>query len=218
MRGRWVVLIVAIVVVLIVLSIPVWSALNSLSFYKAREDSATFTSYNPYNGGGTWYKGQLHCHSTASDGELSPSEVVARYAALGYQFIALSDHDTVTKVNGESILVLGQEYGKGSTESGSGHMTHMGGINVSYAPSISTSEQQRIDSITSQGGIAILNHPTAPFYAYNMEALLTLNNYTGLDGWSQGLDTHDNLSMIVSWFITNTWMTQIYLDLGSPVF
>lgn len=36
----------------------------------------------------------LHCHSTASDGVLAPSAVVATAASLGLTAIALTDHDT----------------------------------------------------------------------------------------------------------------------------
>ena len=34
----------------------------------------------------------LHCHSLLSDGDLLPSEVAVRYAALGYKVIAITDH------------------------------------------------------------------------------------------------------------------------------
>ncbi|MCK9604646.1 MAG: histidinol phosphate phosphatase domain-containing protein, partial [Candidatus Omnitrophica bacterium] len=34
----------------------------------------------------------LHCHSLLSDGSLLPSEVAARYLALGYKAIAITDH------------------------------------------------------------------------------------------------------------------------------
>lgn len=37
----------------------------------------------------------LHCHSTASDGELAPEAVVAEAAAAGVKILALTDHDTV---------------------------------------------------------------------------------------------------------------------------
>ncbi len=37
----------------------------------------------------------LHIHSTASDGKLTPAEVVQEAAARGLNFIALADHDTV---------------------------------------------------------------------------------------------------------------------------
>ncbi|MFQ6370498.1 RNase RNM [Shewanella sp. YIC-542] len=37
----------------------------------------------------------LHCHSRASDGALSPSELLARAIANGVDVLALTDHDTV---------------------------------------------------------------------------------------------------------------------------
>ncbi len=37
----------------------------------------------------------LHCHSTASDGELAPEAVVAEAAAAGVRTLALTDHDTI---------------------------------------------------------------------------------------------------------------------------
>jgi len=37
----------------------------------------------------------LHIHSTASDGQLSPADIVRRAAELGLTIIALADHDTV---------------------------------------------------------------------------------------------------------------------------
>lgn len=37
----------------------------------------------------------LHCHSTASDGSLSPTEVIERAHQQGVSSIALTDHDTV---------------------------------------------------------------------------------------------------------------------------
>ncbi|MFH1646942.1 MAG: PHP domain-containing protein [Chloroflexota bacterium] len=40
----------------------------------------------------------LHLHSTASDGRLSPEELVARAAGLGMRVIALTDHDSVDGV------------------------------------------------------------------------------------------------------------------------
>ena len=37
----------------------------------------------------------LHCHSTASDGALSPTDLVARAHEHGVQTLALTDHDTL---------------------------------------------------------------------------------------------------------------------------
>jgi predicted metal-dependent phosphoesterase TrpH len=38
----------------------------------------------------------LHCHSTASDGALPPSDLVARAAEQGVTHLALTDHDTIS--------------------------------------------------------------------------------------------------------------------------
>ena len=42
-----------------------------------------------------FYKGNMHCHSTLSDGKLSPSEIKDAYKKNGYSFIAITDHDRI---------------------------------------------------------------------------------------------------------------------------
>ena len=37
----------------------------------------------------------LHLHSTASDGKLSPGEVVTKVAGLGLKVMSLTDHDSI---------------------------------------------------------------------------------------------------------------------------
>jgi len=51
----------------------------------------------------------LHVHTTASDGDLSPRECVARAAALGLAAIGIADHDTVAG-NAEA-MAAGEELG-----------------------------------------------------------------------------------------------------------
>lgn len=46
----------------------------------------------PFVQPGRWYRGNLHTHSTCSDGQLTPAEVCALYRARGYDFISLTDH------------------------------------------------------------------------------------------------------------------------------
>lgn len=43
--------------------------------------------------GGQFYKANLHCHSTLSDGSLTPAELKEIYQAQGYSIIAFTDHD-----------------------------------------------------------------------------------------------------------------------------
>ena len=63
-----------------------------------------------FHGDGNWYKGNIHCHTTVSDGHLTPSQVVALYKSNGYHFLAISDHDTYSdygsEFNDEDFIVL----------------------------------------------------------------------------------------------------------------
>ncbi|WP_299966362.1 PHP domain-containing protein [uncultured Roseobacter sp.] len=77
---------------------------------------------------GRFYRGNLHTHSTRSDGVLDPAEVCRRYRAEGYDFIALTDHmigrydypindTTPFRVPGFTTL-LGAELHSGAMENG----------------------------------------------------------------------------------------------------
>ena len=41
---------------------------------------------------GNFYKANLHCHSTISDGRLTPEELKEAYKNAGYQVLAITDH------------------------------------------------------------------------------------------------------------------------------
>ena len=42
---------------------------------------------------GQFYKGSIHCHTTCSDGKLSPDAIVKAYQDKGYDFLAITDHN-----------------------------------------------------------------------------------------------------------------------------
>ena len=44
-----------------------------------------------------WYKGNLHTHSFWSDGDDFPESIVAWYVDRGYDFVAISDHNTMAE-------------------------------------------------------------------------------------------------------------------------
>ena len=48
-------------------------------------------SYFPQ--GGVWLKGNIHSHSTVSDGMFTPKELAELYAARGYDFLSITDHN-----------------------------------------------------------------------------------------------------------------------------
>lgn len=64
---------------------------------------------NGFQGNGKFYKGNLHCHTTISDGVLSPEETIRVYKSKGYDFMALTDHiiyNSLTKIGDEPMLII----------------------------------------------------------------------------------------------------------------
>jgi len=59
---------------------------------------------------GNWYKGNLHSHTTNSDGKLTPGQAVKAYQEQGYHFLCLSEHDLYTdyrnNYNTEEFILL----------------------------------------------------------------------------------------------------------------
>lgn len=77
---------------------------------------------------GRFFRGNLHTHSTLSDGVLPPAEVCRRYRAEGYDFISLTDHlvglygypiaDTRPFRDAGFTTILGAEVHSGAMENG----------------------------------------------------------------------------------------------------
>lgn len=54
-------------------------------------------------------KGDLHVHTTLSDGSLGMEEVIAQAKRIGLDFISITDHDTMSSIS--RAKVLGERYG-----------------------------------------------------------------------------------------------------------
>lgn len=124
---------------------------------------------------GTWYKGNLHMHSTRSDGALSPEDAFALYRKAGYDFVALTDHRRPCREQyyeageyGKPFLVLpGVEWDTGSNYPGGEKVFHILGIGMDREeplpqyPGIQTPPPQEIvRCIKEAGGLAFLAHPS----------------------------------------------------------
>lgn len=58
---------------------------------------SAYSVYNPYKDKkSNCYKGQIHCHTTNSDGRWSVDKLMGKYADAGYDFITISDHNIIT--------------------------------------------------------------------------------------------------------------------------
>jgi len=82
----------------------------------------------PFAQPGRFYRGNLHGHSTESDGAWSPAEYVRQYRQNGYDFVALTDHcmehygyaitDTRAFRSDNFTTLIGAELHPGQIESG----------------------------------------------------------------------------------------------------
>lgn len=58
---------------------------------------------------GNFYKANLHCHSTISDGRMSPEELKRLYKDAGYSILAITDHNILidhSDLNDEDFLTV----------------------------------------------------------------------------------------------------------------
>jgi hypothetical protein len=110
---------------------------------------------HPYQSGSfVWLKGNLHAHTTESDGRLTPQALVDLYARAGYDFLMISDHDRVTALPSSPnglLLISGNEV----TANGS-HILHVG---AQQPVEPSADRQAVLDAVGEQGGFAIVCHP-----------------------------------------------------------
>ena len=128
---------------------------------------------------GVWLRGNLHMHTTRSDGRLSYEDAVARYEQAGYDFIAVTDHWVCSEKGttaGGMLLLSGCEYNIGETVQEG--VYHIVGVGMERAPVLEHTEkslQRIIDEIRAAGGVAILAHP-----AWSLNSAEDVARLTGL--------------------------------------
>jgi len=141
------------------------------------------------NTGVRWFKGNLHTHTTRSDGDSSPEVVVTWYKSHGYHFLVLSDHNVFTDpqefynlVDSTFLLFRGEEL----TTSFDGCPVHVNGLNISHFIEVGKdttligSFQKHVDGIIESGGVAQINHPNF-HWGLNAETLARIENYRLLE-------------------------------------
>lgn len=58
---------------------------------------------------GSFYKANLHCHSTFSDGKYTPEELKEMYKSLEYSVLAITDHEGLfhhTELDDKDFLTI----------------------------------------------------------------------------------------------------------------
>lgn len=131
---------------------------------------------SPFEQPGHWFKGNLHTHSTQSDGLLSPDEVVSWYRCRGYDFVALSDHWFLTR--GET---LNQDFVTLSAAEVQGSRYHLLSLGLSELPPREWAEdpQSVIDHLKAQGALCYIAHPY--WTGQSSSSILALHGLDGLE-------------------------------------
>lgn len=114
--------------------------------------------YDPFAGPGKFYRGNLHTHTTRSDGKLKPKEAFLYYFVMGYDFMAISDHRVWTDMPeigfpGRFITIPAAEisiYGGGeyaSHEGPNGACAHISAFALDYSNPDLPKQDERLDNI-----------------------------------------------------------------------
>jgi hypothetical protein len=113
-----------------------------------------------YDTTGNWYKGNIHVHTSNSDGDLSASQVMAKYAEAGYDFVAITDHrKTFLNGNGSSypLLVLEGVEWDGLDDYGTNY--HVVAIGTSRKIPESSNLMDALENARKQKALLIWAHP-----------------------------------------------------------
>lgn len=144
---------------------------------------------SPYAEEGMWLRGNLHAHSTNSDGVRAPNRVVEDYAARGYDFIAISDHDTFT-VPTETALEAGiVELPAVEVSANGPHTLHIGATEV-IPPH--EDQQKVVDAVHDDGGVVVAAHPNwqAGFSHWPQAELEQITGFTGIEIYNGLIEHH----------------------------
>jgi hypothetical protein len=139
---------------------------------------------NPFRVEGAWFKGNLHTHTTNSDGTLSPSQITFLYRVNGYDFISITDHGRLTDVTeiplvSEGFLVLpGEEIDIGGL--------HLTAFNIDAEIRSRTSPREVIDEVSRRGGEVIVAHPY--WSALTPRDLMEIDGYLGIEVYNATCD------------------------------
>ncbi len=135
---------------------------------------------DPYAVPGRWYKGNLHTHTTVSDGRLSPAEVVRWYEEHDYDYVALTDHDVFCDPSSlqpttRLLLIPGFEFSRGAVPEA--HILCLG-VRQAYGGD----NQDVLTRTRALGGMAAFCHPNwVRDDLWSPEEMAGLRYYTGME-------------------------------------
>lgn len=123
----------------------------------------------PADTGLAWVAGDLHCHSQHSDGSLSLPELAASAVTAGLDFLAVTDHNTVS--HHPALPDLSRRYGVSllpgqEVTTDRGHANVFGDIGwIDFR----RPAEHWVSTVSKRGGLMSVNHPIATDCAWRQE-------------------------------------------------
>ncbi len=142
---------------------------------------------NPFRDAeGAWFKGNVHTHTTESDGHLSPREVADFYRESGYDFLVLTDHERASNpspLSRDEFLVF-----TGLETSPLEEDHHIVGIGIKEIGPFSRKNtvQESIDALRDMDAYVFLAHPY--WSALTEKDVLGLGGIDGLELYNTGCE------------------------------
>ena len=135
---------------------------------------------NPFAGSGQWYRGNVHSHTTNSDGVFSVAELAACYAHHSYHFLFVTDHNVVADVSesrSPEILVMpGSEIRVHWEETFPAEVLALG---IERVERQKVAPQLVVDDVLAQGGVPFISHPSLS--GANAAAISHLKGLVGIE-------------------------------------
>ena len=105
---------------------------------------------------------ELHCHTTASDGVVTPEDLVDIAERLGLDVLAVTDHDTTAgalRARDHALATGARVEVIVGMEVTTRRQDHIVGLFLERAPAIFRSVPDTVNAIQAQGGLAVVAHP-----------------------------------------------------------
>ena len=155
---------------------------------------------NPFKATGRWYKGNVHAHTTMSDGTRTPETLVEIYRDAGYDFLSVTDHSLVADTSGlgssRFLLVPGEEICVGRSHAGT--LYHLVALGVDETLPFTDFDrgldtQRVVDHVNEIGGILILAHPYWSGLSHG--DMMALDRYHGVEIYNTSCEYERNTGL-----------------------
>ena len=152
-----------------------------------------------------FYKGNIHTHTTKSDGDEDPIKVTSWYKEHGYDFLVLTDHNhrtildhgNTTETTDTPLMIPGEEVTLSFQKDDLAVPIHINGIGIErvvepiQGKNVASTIQANVNAIKEAGGIASINHPNYK-WAFGASELIQVDGATAIEVFNGHAGSNSN--------------------------